>query len=73
MTEHQKAMRRCYGDAMKALRDKYPDDFHALLQAEYEAAGLSVKKRLTGERKRNAEIAAARALLADAGEVVISD
>ena len=68
MNDHEKAVKRAYVRATTALRRKYPDEFHALLAQEYEWAGLNVRKRLTGERKRKAEIERARALLAQASE-----
>lgn len=35
-----------------------------LLQEQYEEMGISVRKRLTGERKRQADIEKAKAVLA---------
>lgn len=68
MSDHLKEVKRAYVRATAELRKQYADEFHVLLAAEYEKAGLSVRKRLTGERKRQAEIARARALLAEAGD-----
>lgn len=73
MDERNLMVRKAYSKATTRLRNEFPERFHALLEEEYQSAGLTVRKRLTGERKRQAEIAAAKALLADAGEVVISD
>ncbi len=68
MTDHEKEVKRAYVRATTRLRRLYQDEFHALLAQEYESAGLNVRKRLTGERKRQAEIERARALLAEAGD-----
>lgn len=66
-SEHQKAMGSAYTEATKRLRKKYEEEFHALLEQVYEERGLTIRKRLTGERKKAAEIEAARAVLASHG------
>lgn len=38
-------IRRCYQRALTLLRQSHDDEFQGLLQQEYEAAGLSIKKR----------------------------
>lgn len=67
VNEHQKAVHAAYGEATKRLRKKYDDEFHQILEQVYEERGLQIRKRLTGERKKAAEIEAARAVLASHG------
>jgi len=45
----------------------HAEEFHKLLEQVYEERGITVRKRLTGERKRQAEIEKARAILASHG------
>lgn len=63
MSDQQKSVRQCYGAAMTALRNQHQDEFYALLQAEYDKAGISVQRRLRGEAlaKKRAEEALAKA------------
>lgn len=66
-SERQKVMGAAYTEATKRLRQAHEQEFHDLLEQVYEERGLSVRKRLTGERLREAEIAKARAVLASHG------
>ena len=66
-TEHQKNMRGAYLEATKRLRSMHAEQFHKLLEQVYDERGMTVRKRLTGERKRQAEIEKARAILASHG------
>ena len=62
--EKHKQMSAAYAEATKVLRSRHIAEFHEILEGCYADRGLDVKKRLTGERKRQNEIAKARALLA---------
>ena len=55
---------RAYARATQELRSHHADEFHSLLQGQYDEMGITVRKRLTGERKRQADIEKARATLA---------
>lgn len=66
-SEHQKAVHAAYSEATKRLRKQYENEFHQILEQVYDERGISVRKRLTGERKKAAEIEAARAVLASHG------
>lgn len=63
--DKRKEMSAAYQDANKILRSRHIVEFHEILEQAYVARGLDVKKRLTGARKRQAEIEKARALLAE--------
>lgn len=65
MTDHGKAMNKAYAVATKELRRRHSDEFHAILEGVYADMGLSVRKRLTGVRKRQADIEKAKAILAN--------
>lgn len=62
--ERTKALGKAYGEANRILRDNHPEEFHDILASVYANMGLDVKKRLTGERKRQADIAALKERLA---------
>jgi len=55
---------KAYSRATQELRKHHAEEFHMLLQEQYEEMGISVRKRLTGERKRQADIEKAKAVLA---------
>tara|TARA_A100001388_G_scaffold128927_2_gene95447 strand:+ start:847 stop:1056 length:210 start_codon:yes stop_codon:yes gene_type:complete len=55
-------------EAVKRLVNMYPEDFYALKSAVYAERGIWVKRRLTGEMKRQRDIADAKAFLALNGE-----
>lgn len=59
---------RCYKNAQKELRNNHQHEFHEILSAEYEREGLTVRKRLTKDRKRDAMIDSARKLLSEVSE-----
>lgn len=40
-----------YNAAARALREKHPDEWDTLVSAEYEARGLTYRRRLTPEEK----------------------
>jgi hypothetical protein len=58
-------MTKAYSRALRRLRDVHPVRFHEMLAEEYDKVDLVVQKRLTGERKKAAQIQAAKQLLAD--------
>ena len=60
----EKTLSALYGRALKELRRRHDVEFHEILDGLYKDTGIDVKRRLTGERKRQAEIAKAKALLA---------
>ena len=51
----------CYGAATTALREKYRDEFDALLDAEYEKVGKTRIKKRTPEQVEAEKVAAAEA------------
>ena len=55
-------VRKAYGKATAALREAHREEFDALLEAEYEKAGLEVRRRLTADERaaRDAAKAAER-------------
>jgi len=57
-------MSSLYAKAMKELKRQHDVEFHEILDGLYAESGIDVKRRLTGERKRQADIAKAKALLA---------
>ena len=56
-------MTKAYSRALRRLRDVHPVRFHEMLAEEYDKVDL--QKRLTGDRKKAAQIQAAKQLLAD--------
>lgn len=55
-------------EAVRRLVQMYPQDFYALKSDVYRERGISVKRRMTGEMKRQRDIAKAKAFLALNGE-----
>ena len=64
MSDRQAMLAKAYSRATQELRKHHADEFHMLLQEQYEEMGITVRKRLTGERKRQADIEKAKATLA---------
>lgn len=64
MSDRQALLAKAYSRATQELRKHHAEEFHLLLQEQYEKMGVSVRKRLTGERKRQADIEKAKATLA---------
>ena len=64
MSDRQALLAKAYSRATQELRKHHAEEFHLLLQEQYEEMGVSVRKRLTGERKRQADIEKAKATLA---------
>lgn len=69
----QKTLAQAYARATQELRKHHADEFHMLLEEQYASMGITVRKRLTGERKRQADLEKARARVAaleaaDSGE-----
>lgn len=63
-SDHRKQLiQRAYKNAGRELRNLHQEEFHTLLEQQYEFAGLVVRKRLTGERKRKNDIEKLRAQL----------
>ena len=58
--------RACYGRATATLRERHADEFRDLLAAEYAAAGLTVKRRLTDAERAQRDEARALAKAAKA-------
>lgn len=51
-TESQDSIkRRLYSEAMSELRSKHQSEFHDILSAKYEEAGLKYQRRLSAEEK----------------------
>lgn len=50
---------KAYGEATKRLRSRFIDEFHDILTAVYEERGITVKRRLRGERKARRDLAVA--------------
>lgn len=44
-SERDSMIRRCYQRALTMLRQSHDDEFQSLLQQQYEAEGLDIKKR----------------------------
>ena len=65
--DRRKMMTRCYMEATKRLKAAHHGEFHALLQEEYEAAGIDIRPSLTPQMKLEKQIADAKALLAQHG------
>lgn len=63
-SDRGKTMSSIYGSALTELRHRHDAEFHEILDDLYAKSGLEVKRRLTGERKRQADIARAKAVLA---------
>lgn len=59
-----KLLAKAYSRATQELRTHHADEFHEILQEIYDDMGIEVRKRLTGERKRAADIAKLRETLA---------
>lgn len=53
----QQLLAKAYSAADKELRRRHADEFHDILAEQYVQMGLTVRKRLTGERKNRATIA----------------
>lgn len=65
MSDNRNALlAKAYSRATQELRKYHGEEFHMLLQEQYDEMGISVRKRLTGERKRQADIEKAKAVLA---------
>lgn len=65
MSDNRNALlAKAYSRATQELRKHHAEEFHMLLQEQYDEMGISVRKRLTGERKRQADIEKAKAVLA---------
>lgn len=56
MSDRKVLIHKAYVSAQKKLRNAHQDEFHKLLEAEYADLGIEVRKRLTGERKRQRDI-----------------
>lgn len=69
-SDREKTLSALYGKALQELRRRHEVEFSEILDGLYQESGVDVKRRLTGERKRQADIAKAKAVLAalEAGE-----
>jgi hypothetical protein len=67
--DRKATMTKAYATSLRLLKNNHQEEFHAILEKSYADAGITVNTRLTGERKRQAEIekhrAALNALLAE--------
>lgn len=61
MNDQQKKVASAYAEASKRLRHKHIDEFHALLGQVYEERGITVIRRLRGERKARVDLQKAQA------------
>jgi hypothetical protein len=65
MSDNRNALlAKAYSRATQELRKHHAEEFHMLLQEQYDEIGITVRKRLTGERKWQADLEKARAVLA---------
>lgn len=62
--ERHRLVTRLYNRAHQELRRRHQQEFHEILEGMYGQEGVSVRKRLTGERKRQADIEKAKKILA---------
>lgn len=51
-----KSLAKAYSVANRELRVRHAEEFHEILAEVYDQMGLVVRKRLTGDRKRKADI-----------------
>jgi len=54
-SEHERAVRACYQRALTSLRQTYDIEFQRRLDAEYEKAGLTIKRRASRMSKTKGE------------------
>ena len=59
----KKELASARSEAVRRLVQMYPQDFYALKSDVYRERGISVKRRMTGEMKRQRDIAKAKAFL----------
>lgn len=64
MSDRKQLLAKAYANATLVLRKCHAEEFHMLLQEQYDEMGITVRKRLTGERKRQADLEKARAKVA---------
>lgn len=64
MSDRKQLLAKAYANATLVLRRFHAEEFHMLLQEQYDEMGITVRKRLTGERKRQADLEKARAKVA---------
>ncbi len=53
-SEHSRLVRACYEKAKTILRQRYDEEFHAILAEQYEQAGLEINKRTSRMAVRRA-------------------
>lgn len=73
MSDRQSVMAKAYSRATQELRKHHAEEFHMLLQEQYDDLGITVRKRLTGERKRQADLDKARATVAALEAAAVSE
>ena len=56
-TDRTKFLSSAYARATALLRKNHSEEFHEILAGIYEQEGVDVKKRLTGIRKKKAQLA----------------
>lgn len=61
--QRKAAMTKAYATSLRLLKNNHQEEFHAILEQSYADAGINVNTRLTGERKRQADIEKHRAAL----------
>jgi hypothetical protein len=62
--ERRRLLGKAYSMADRELRQRHSEEFHVILSEVYAEMGIEVRKRLTGERKRQRDIIALRERLA---------
>ena len=65
MSDRAKFLASAYAKATAILRHHHDDEFHEILEDIYREQGVTVKKRLTGSRKKRADLDKARAALGE--------
>lgn len=67
VTDHQKAMAKCYNIATRELRNRHLAEFKDILQMVYADEGVEVKMRRSKEQILADRLAEAKALLEQHG------
>ena len=63
MSERAKYLASAYAKATAVLRHHHDEEFHEILEDIYKEDGVVVKKRITGSRKKRADLDKALAAL----------
>jgi hypothetical protein len=68
MADRRNELTRAYQAALGKLRSRHDSEFHEILAEVYAERGIEVRKRVSRIESHNRRIAAAKALLEQAGE-----